>query len=146
MAIERIERELYRQVKPRTDYQLLQSIPGVGPALGTTIVLETGTIERFADPGHYASYARCVRSENIINGKRKGQGNRKNGNQYLSWAFMEAAHYAAIWHPGIKRYYQRKQHRTHILVTKKAMANKLVRACYHMLKRQEAFDVTRAFG
>jgi transposase len=145
-AITRIERELQKWVQPRTDYQLLQSIPGVGPALGTTIALETGTIQRFSSPGHYASYARCVKSEKLSNGKHKGQGNKKNGNKYLAWAFMEAAHYGAIWSPSIKRYYQRKQAKAHVLVAKKAVANKLARACYHMLKRQEVFDVTRAFG
>ena len=59
---------------------------------------------------------------------------------------MEAAHYAAIWNPAIKRYYQRKQAKSHILVAKNAVANKLARACYHMLTRREAFDVQRAFG
>jgi transposase len=145
-AIRRIEQELKRQIQPREDYQLLQSISGVGPVLGTTIALETGTIERFASAGNYASYARCVKSEKISNGKRKGQGNKKNGNKYLAWAFMEAGHYGAIWNPRIKRYYQRKKARVHILVAKKAVANKLARACYHMLKRGEKFDVTRAFS
>ena len=145
-AVRQIERELQHQIKPREDYQLLQSIPGTGPVLGTTIALETGTIERFASPGNYASYARCVKSEKISNGKYKGQGNKKNGNKYLAWAFMEAAHYGAIWNPRIKRYYQRKKTRVHILVAKKAVANKLARACYHMLKRGEKFDVTRAFS
>ena len=32
------------------------------------------------------------------------------------------------------------------LVAKKTVANKLTRACYHMLKDGTAFDVTRAFG
>jgi transposase len=93
-----------------------------------------------------SNYARCVKSEKISNGKRKGQGNKKNGNKYLAWAFMEAGHYGAIWNPRIKRYYQRKKAKGHILVAKKAVANKLARACYHMLKRREVFDVTRAFS
>lgn len=118
----------------REDYQLLQTIPGVGSVLGTTIALETGTIERFASPGNYASYARCVKSEKISKKKRKGQGNKKNADKYLAWAFMEAGHYGAIWGPRIKRYYQHKQTKSHILVAKKAVANKLARACYHMLK------------
>jgi len=87
-----------------------------------------------------------VKSEKISNNKRKGQANRKNGNKYLAWAFMEAAHYAAIWDPRIKQFYQRKKAKVHILVAKKAVANKLARACYHMLKRKEVFDVTRAFS
>jgi transposase len=145
-AVKRIDGELQRHIKPREDYQLLQSIPGVGPVLGTTIALETGTIERFASAGNYASYARCVKSEKISNGKYKGQGNKKNGNKYLAWAFMEAGHYGAIWNPRIKRFYQRKKAKAHIMVAKKAVANKLARACYHMLKRGEVFDVTRAFS
>jgi transposase len=145
-AVQKLEQELQQQIQPRADYQLLQSVPGIGPVLGTTIALETGTIERFASAGNYASYARCVKSEKISNGKRKGQGNKKNGNKYLAWAFLEAGHYGAIWDLRIKRYYQRKKAKGHILVAKKAVANKLARACYHVLKRHEAFDVTRAFS
>jgi len=48
----------------------------VGKILGATIVLETGHIERFLGPGHYASYARCVNTEKISNGKTKGRGNK----------------------------------------------------------------------
>lgn len=145
-AIAQLERTVAEQLKPRRDYQLLTSVPGIGQALGSTIILETGAIDRFPSPGHYASYARCVKSERISNGKVKGQGNRKNGNKYLAWAFMEAAHHGAIRCPEIKRYYQRKQATRPLLVAKKAVANKLARACYHMLKQQQPFEVTRAFG
>lgn len=145
-AIGLIENEVAKHLNERLDYRLLTSIPGVGPALGSTIALETGSIERFASPGHYASYARCVNSERLSNGRRKGTGNRKNGNKYLAWAFMEAAHYAAIWSPPIKRYYERRKATRHLLVAKKALANKLARACYHMLRRHEPFSVERAFG
>lgn len=144
-AIILLEHEVQKYLKPRPEYQLLTSVPGVGQALGSTIALETGDIARFPGPGHYASYARCVKTEKFSNGKRKGRGNGKNGNKYLAWAFMEAAHFAAIWSPPIKRYYQRKQAKSHILVAKKAVANKLARACYHMLRNQEPFDVKRAF-
>jgi transposase len=145
-AISLLEREIAKNLGARAEYQLLTTVPGIGQALGSTIALETGPIERFPDAGHYASYARCVKTEKLSNGKRKGRGNAKNGNKYLAWAFMEAAHYAAIWSPPIRRYYQRKQTRAHVLVAKKAVANKLARACYHMLRNQEPFDVKRAFG
>jgi transposase len=145
-AIKLLEQEVLRQLQPCKEFQLLTSIPGVGKILASTIVLETGNIERFPDPGHFASYARCVNTARISNGKVKGRGNKRNGNKYLAWAFMEAAHYAAIWSPEIKRFYQKRQAKRHILVAKKTVANKLARACYHMLKRQEVFDVTRAFG
>jgi len=89
----------------------------------------------------YASYVRCVASTKISNGKKKGEGNRKNGNKYLAYAFIEAAHYTAIWAPKIKRYYQRKANRSHKMIAKKAIANKLAKACYCMLVRDEPFDI-----
>ena len=127
-------------------YSLITSMSGVGKILGMTILLETGPIERFAQVGNYASYARCVPTDKISNGKSKGKGNAKNGNRYLAMAFVEAAHYAAIWDPTIKRYYQRKCKKKPVMVAKKTVANKLTRACYHMLKDGTAFDVKRAFG
>ena len=144
-AIEQLEKRVAWDCKDSADYDLITSMPGVGAILGKSILLETGPIERFPAVGNYVSYARCTPTARISNGKQKGQGNRKNGNRYLAMAFVEAAHYAAIWDPTIKRFYQRRQRRVHTMVAKKTVANKLARACYHMLKRQERFDVKRAF-
>jgi transposase len=145
-AIDLIEDEVLASQKNSKEYAVLTSIRGVGKIIGLTILLETGNIDRFPSPGHYASYARCVNSEKISNGKVKGKGNTKNGNRYLNWAFMEAAHYAAIWDPVIKKYYQRKKDKGHIMVAKKSLANKLARACFHMLKKGVNFDVNKAFA
>ena len=145
-AVEMLEHEVLKLLKHDKNYELLTSIPGVGRILAPTIILETGDIHRFAGVGNYASYARCVSTQRISNGKLKGRGNKKNGNKYLAWAFMEAAHYAAIWSPEIKRFYQKRKAKKHILVAKKSVANKLAKASYHMLMRQEPFDVHRAFG
>ena len=46
----------------------LQSVPGIGPILGMTILLESGAIERFASVGDYASYCRMVESVRLSNG------------------------------------------------------------------------------
>ena len=136
-VLSRCERELYT---------VITSTPGIGKILGMTILLETGPIERFAAVGNYSSYARCVPTQKISNGKIKGRGNSKNGNRYLAMAFVEAAHYATIWNPIIKRYYQRKCKHVPVMVAKKAVANKLTRACYHMLKENQMFDIKLAFG
>lgn len=68
--------------------------------------------------GQLSSYARCVPSDKISNGKSKGKGNTKNGNRYLAMAFTEAAHCASIWNPVIKRYYQRKSKKVPVMVAK----------------------------
>ncbi|HET6431254.1 IS110 family transposase [Dyella sp.] len=124
----------------------LRSVPGIGPILGMTILLESGDIGRFASVGDYASYCRMVESVRLSNGKRKGHGNRKCGNRYLCWAYVEAANHAIRFDPLIRRWYDRKRARKHRVVAIKAVAHKLARACYHMLREGTPFDPTRAFG
>ena len=53
----------------------VMGMPGLGQVLATTILLETGPIERFASIGNFASYARCVGSVRTSNGKKKGESN-----------------------------------------------------------------------
>ena len=144
--INEVEAFVLAQCRDNAHYARLTSTPGIGKILGMTILLETGPIERFAGVGNYSSYARCVPSDKVSNGKSKGKGNTKNGNRYLAMAFMEAAHYATIWDDTIKRYYQRKCKKVPLMVAKKTVANKLTRACYYMLKENTHFDVMRAFG
>jgi transposase len=145
-AIDLLEREAWRQTKDTQAWRPLQTVSGIGRILGLTIVLETGPIERFAGVGNYASYCRCVGSTHVSNGKQKGKGNTKNGNKYLAWAYVEAANFAVRYNPQVKRYYQRKRAKTKGVVAIKAVAHKLARACYHILRDGSAFDVNRAFA
>ena len=144
--IEVLERRLQECVKPRPQYGLLTSVPGIGQTLATVIFLETGPIERFADVGNFASYARCVDSVRTSNRKKKGEGNVKNGNKYLAWAFVEAANFAKRSCPEAKRFHERKKAKTNNIVATKALAHKLARACYHILREGKPFDVTRCFA
>ena len=141
-----LEKRLQERLGERIEYALLTSVPGIGRILAATILLETGPIERFDAVGNYASYARCVDSRNMSNGKKKGQGNAKNGNKYLVWAFVEAANFALRFNAQAKRFYERKKAKTNNLVATKALAHKLARACYHILKERTAFDVNRCFA
>jgi len=86
--IEALERRLKERVSLRPEYRLLKTVPGIGQTLATTIMLETGSISRFAQVGNFSSYCRCVDSLRESNGKKKGEGNTKNGNKYLAWAFV----------------------------------------------------------
>ena len=144
--IDLLEKRLQEEVGPRTEYGLLTSVPGIGQVLASTILLETGPIERFAAVGNFASYARCVDSVRTSNGKKKGEGNTKNGNKYLAWAFVEAANFALRYCVEAKRFYERKKAKTNNVVAIKALAHKLARACFHILKERKPFNVTRCFA
>ena len=144
--IDLLEKRLQERVGAQPDYALLTSVPGIGRILATIILLETGPIDRFAAVGNFASYARCVDSQHTSNGKKKGEGNTKNGNKYLAWAFVEAANFALRFCPEAKRFYERKKAKTNTVVAIKALAHKLARACFHILKERKPFDVTRCFA
>jgi transposase len=144
--IEKIEERLQERLQLSADYALLKSVPGIGQVLATTIMLETGTVKRFATVGDFSSYCRCVQSLRLSNGKKKGEGNAKNGNHYLAWAFVEAAHFALRNCPPAKSFYDRKKRQRNGAVATKALAHKLARACYHMLRDHKPFEVARCFA
>src|SRR5215831_10735551 len=144
--ISTLEKTVQKHLKHTSAYAQLQTVAGIGPILAQTIVLETGDIGRFPTVGNYASYCRCVGSTKISNGKRKGQGNVKNGNPYLACAYMEAAQFAIRFSPTVQRFYQRKQAKSHLMIALKAVAHKLARACYYIMRDLVPFDVHKAFG
>jgi transposase len=144
--ISALERSILAKVKMRAEYNALKTVSGIGNVLALTIALETGDIGRFAGPGNFASYARTVDSTRESNGKKKGQGNTKCGNKYLAWAFVEAAHFAVRYDATIKRWYQKKCASSLSVVALKAVAHKLARACYYVMKDGRPFDAGRAFG
>lgn len=141
-----LERTIMERVRLRPQFSFLKTVPGIGEILALTIMLETGDIRRFPSVGNYASYCRCVGSQKISNGKKKGKGNTKNGNRYLAWAFVEAAHFAIQFNSKIKSFDQRKKAKTKAVVAIKAVAHKLCRACYYIMRDRVAFDMSKAFG
>ena len=143
--IRSMEKAILEMVKLRPAFSYLLTIPGIGKILGPTIMLEVGDIGRFPKVGDYTSYCRCVKSERLSNNKRKGSGNRKNGNRYLSWAYVEASHYATRYNASARRFYQRKTARTCEAVGVKALANKLARASYYIMRDQVPFDEHKLF-
>jgi transposase len=146
VEIDSLERVLVQHCRKDPRYKLLKSVEGIGDVLAMIILLETGDIERFAEVGNYASYCRCVGSRYDSNGKKKGEGNTKNGNRYLAWAFVEAANFAVRYCEPARRFFQKKKAKRNSTLAIKAVAHKLARACYHMLKTNQAFSVERCFA
>jgi transposase len=144
--IDALEKVLAKHCRADPGFRLLKTVNGIGDALATVILLETGDINRFADVGNYASYCRCVDSKHESNGKKKGEGNTKNGNRYLAWAFVEAANFAVRYCEPARRFHQKKKAKRNGIVAIKAVAHKLSRACYHMLKTNQTFTIERCFA
>src|SRR5579864_8526333 len=68
-----LEKDILAKIKEDPAFHLVKTVPGIGPILAMTILLETGEIKRFAKVGNYSSYCRCVESKRVSNEKKKGE-------------------------------------------------------------------------
>jgi transposase len=143
--IRSIERAIQGKIQLKEPYRYLLTLPGVGTVLALTIMLESGPISRFAKVGNYVSYAIKVSSQWTTNGKKKGKGNKKNGNRYLAWAFSEAAELARRYNSQAKAYYNRKMQKTNFMVAHSALSHKLARAAYYIMRDQVPFKPEKLF-
>ena len=140
-----IKKVILKQIALKSEYEKLLQVPGIGEILAMTIMLEAGDINRFSSVGDYASYCRCVSTKRESNGKSKGKNNAKNGNKFLSWAYVEAANFAIRYYPEIKKFYQRKLSKCGQVVAIKAVAHKLSRASYYVIKDGADYDIRKGF-
>jgi len=143
--IDDIEKVVKKKVKLKEEFAKLLTMPGIGEILALTIMLEVGHIDRFPTVGDYSSYCRLVKSTRSSNGKVTGHGNRKSGNKYLCWAYIEAAQFARRFHDTVRSYYERKMAQTNRIVAIKAVSNKLARASYFVMRDRVDYDQARLF-
>ena len=144
--IKTIEGAAEKKVGLSKPYQHLLSMPGVGRILALTIMLETGPIGRFQEVGNYASYCRKVPTTWTSNDKKKGKGNKKNGNKYLAWAYSEASELARRFDDNARTYFDRKRRRTNAPIAHSALAHKLSRAAYYIMRDGVPFMAEKTFG
>lgn len=119
----------------KSQWELLQTIPGVGSRTATTIISELGVrMECFPSAGHAAAWAGVSPANKHSAGKNLGARSRK-GNPHLKAALVEAA-----WSARNKKgsYLRDKFRRLKGRRDKKraavAIAHKLLLGAYHVLK------------
>ncbi len=145
-SINKIERVVMASARELPAYGKLTTLPGIGIILGMTITMEVGSIERFAEAGHFASYCRTVQAQRTSNSKKKGENNSKCGNKYLAWAFIEAANFARRYDPQCRKWYDRKAAKTSKVIATKALACKLAKAAWFLMSQGSDYDAQRMFG
>lgn len=144
--IREVELAVEDKVELEKPYSGLQTIPGIGKIISLTIMLESGMVKRFASVGNFASYCRKVPSKWTTNNKNKGKGNSKNGNRYLAWAFGEAAELTRRFDRHARSFYNRKAAKTNVNVAHSALAHKLCRAAYFIMRDGVEYDPKKLFS
>jgi hypothetical protein len=121
VQIERFERWISDSVKSRAQFAGLRSVPGIGLILGLTILLETGAISRFA--------RRRAKADAAI-GTWPGPTSRRRISPCASARRSAPGTTASA---------------PSVIIALKAVAHKIARACYFILRDEQRFDLKRAF-
>ena len=140
-----LETHLVRTAKvdDNITFQLLRTVPGIGPVLGLTMLYEIDDIHRFPEVGNFLSYSRLVSCIHESAGKVKGVGGRKIGNAHLKWAFGEAASLMLRSLPEAKAWMQRQERKRSKVRAHAILEAKIGRTVFAIWHKQQPFDAKR---
>ena len=169
--IDQIDTLITQQVQaegyPELGY--LQSIPGIGPVLASSIAVEIGDIARFSDPLKWDKSKRCLRKRthtevndavhkyaglwwrHIQSGEFTADERRlsREGNSYLRYALIQAAERMRLCIPSFASYYQKKKTQAVRHAHKRALtltASKVLDLCVILLLHKENYQAKEENG
>jgi transposase len=143
--IRHIEKEVYRHAQEHHchDLAILQTVPGIGPIIGLTVLYELDTLARFRRRQDFSSYCRLAKPIHSSDNKPVGRGNAKCGSPYLKWAFMEVLSNAATSCESVRVVSDYLKTRHEPLRARAILANHFCTVVYYMLKHKLPFDEER---
>jgi len=146
--IETITGEIEVISKREGNCQRLMSIPGVGPMISTAMVAAVGTGDAFDRGRDFGAWLGLVPRQYSTGGRPILGRISKRGSKYLRTLFVQAAHVILMrphnWEkfsfgPWLKEASQR-MHKNKLAA---ALANKLARIAWSVLRNGKAFDTNR---
>jgi transposase len=139
-----LEAMLAEQHEPfATDLRRLQTVPGVGPIVAATVIAVLSDVRRFPDAKHAASYAGLVPSTHQ-SGARDVHGRiTRRGSAELRAMLCEAAHHAGRPEHPLNPYFAKLCVRRGYKMAVIAVAHRLSRILFAMLRQQQDFDVSK---
>jgi transposase len=128
-------------------YELLNTVPGLGPVLASIILAEVGNIRDFKDARQFAAYVGLVPRVRSSAGKARCGPITKAGPSDLRWAITQAIVISARCkaQSAVTRMYHRKRAKgkpTRVAIC--AAANKLARVIHSMLTNETPFSYEAA--
>ena len=135
--------EFARWAKENEDARRLATIPGVGVTISTALIAAVGKAETFEHARDLAAWLGLVPRQSTTGGKPRLMGISKRGNKYLRTLLIHGAR-AALPHLAEKettlgRWAKNLLSRVHQNVAVVALANKLARICWAVLRSGQKF-------
>lgn len=139
-----LEVSLRAQGEPlQHDLDRLQTVPGVGPIVALTVLAVFSDVRRFPTAKHAASYAGLVAST-YDSGERVQHGRiTRRGSGELRAMLCEAAHHAGRPSHPLNPYFAQLCVRRGYKMAVVAVAHRLCRILYAMLRQGTDFDLSR---
>jgi len=138
---ELIKQEILRDKRTARQYELLLTIPGIGPQTATSLIAQTDAFYRFSTPRELACHAGVAPFERLSGSSIRGRSRvSKHANKQLK-NLLHLAAMAATNTPGeMKDYYQRKvaEGKNGMLVLN-AVRNKLIHRAYAVIKNNRPY-------
>ena len=124
----------------KKDYNLLRSVPGIGPIVACGILAEMGDLRRFTNAKHLAAYVGLIPSTRASGEKFQSPGINPRGNRYMRTYFVEAAWQALRTDPIMQNYF-----RCHVGKNPKAVlikvARKLLNRTLAVIKTETPYQI-----
>jgi transposase len=135
--------EFVRWAKENEDARRLTTIPGVGVTISTALIAAIGKAETFEHARDLAAWLGLVPRQSTTGGRPRLMGISKRGNKYLRTLLIHGAR-AALPHLAEKettlgRWAKNLLSRVHQNVAVVALANKLARICWAVLRGSQKF-------
>ncbi len=131
-----------------TEYQILRSIPGIGPVYAAGILAEMGSVRCFGSNNALAKYSGIIWRDNQSGGfDADDTPMAKAGNRYLRYYLIQAAGSVAAYCPEYTAYYNKKyaevpkhQHKRALALT----ARKLIRLIFGLLDNNQLYSAAKS--
>jgi transposase len=143
--IETVTREIEEISRSEVNCRRLMSIPGVGPLISTGVVAAIGTGEAFARGRDFGAWLGLVPRQYSTGGKSILGRISKRGSKYLRTLFIQAANVILMRPHNWDRFsfgawLEQAAGRLHRNKLATALANKLARITWSVLRHQRPFD------
>jgi transposase len=134
---------IQQEVQDNEACQRLTTIPGVGPVTATALIGAIGNASAFAKGRDLSTWMGMVPGEHSSGGKPKLLGISKRGSKYLRRLFVQGARSVLQQRdqqaPGLREWLAQLLGRRHQNVVVVALANKLVRIAWAVLRKNENY-------
>ena len=144
-----IDNELETAAKGDETARRLMTIPGIGPVIATAIAATVRDLEAFASGRKFAAFLGLTPRQHSTGGKERSGGGSKMGDRYLRKLLVVERPPCCITPPAIttrwrtwaKEMLKRKAaHKYAYKLTAVALANKLARIAYAILRSGGTYD------